>query len=313
MINFKEYVNLSEYTTFKIGGASRYFAVVKNVDELKEAICFAKEKKIPTFILGGGSNILISDKGFNGLVVKLQITNYKLQTGRIVCDAGVSLARIVSESINAGLSGLEWAVGIPGTIGGAIRGNSGAFGNETGNVVVGVDVFNATTMELTRYEKKDCFFGYRDSIFKKYPNLIIVSAELRLQESDKEILQKLIRERLLERPNQAKLGKSAGCFFKNIPWARKDLDREYILRNFPELEKFKEKPKISTGFLIDNLDLKGKKIGGACVPLEHANYIINTGGANAEDVLMLASIIKDKVYNHYGFYLEEEVELLGFD
>lgn len=313
MVNFLENIGLSEYTTFKIGGTARYFVIVENIEELKEAVCFAKEKEMPIFVLGGGSNILISDIGLNKVVIKQQFLNYNIYGADIICGAGLPLAKAVAESVNTGLQGLEWAVGIPGTVGGAVRGNSGAFGNETGNIVKSVDVFDVTKMDLLKYEKKDCQFDYRGSIFKKNSNLIIISVNLRFQISEKEYLQKLIREHLFERPNQAKLGKSAGCFFKNIPWSRKDLDKDNILKNFPELNKFRDKPKISTGFLIDHLGLKGKKMGGARVPLEHANYIINEDNASSKDVLMLASFIKDRVYSNYGFCLEEEVELAGFD
>ncbi len=312
MVNFLENISLSQYTTFKIGGEARYFATVGNIEELKEAVCFAKEKKLPIFILGGGSNVLISDAGLNSVVIKPQFVNYSAQGENIVCGAGIILAKVVVESVNAGFQGLEWAVGIPGTIGGAVRGNSGAFGKETGNTVTSVDVFDIVKMDLIKCEKNDCEFEYRGSVFKKNPHLIIVSVNLRLEMSEKEYLQKLIKENLISRPREAKLGRSAGCFFKNIPWSRKDLDKDYILNNFPELKKFSEKPKISTGFLIDHLGLKGKKIGGASVPIEHANYIINEDNASSEDVLMLASFIKDRVYSNYGFCLEEEVELVGF-
>ena len=218
---------------------------------------------------------------------------------------------IVSEAVKDGLSGLEWAIGIPGTIGGAIRGNAGAFGKAIGEFIESAEVFDVSKMKIVSYSNENCRFGYRDSIFKKNSNLIILRAIVELRRGEKENIRNLIKEYLSGRPTG--LGKSAGCFFKNIPWSRKDLDKELLIKSFSELKIYSEKPKIATGFLIDHLGLKGKKIGGAEIPAQHANYIINTGNASAEDVVMLASLVKERVQHHYGFLLEEEVELAGFN
>lgn len=313
-IDILENISLSQYTTFKIGGPARFFVAVNSFDELKEAGEWARENSLPIFALGGGSNVLISDKGFKGLAIKVQVSSFKFQDDKILADAGMPLARLLTEVMNVGLSGLEWAVGIPGTIGGAIRGNAGAFGKEAGSLVESVEVFDILKNKTVQYGREKCEFGYRDSIFKKNLNLIILGAVFKFTKSGKENVQNLMKEYLTDRSRKnAGLGRSAGCFFKNIPWTRKGIDKEYLLGKFPELEKFFEKPKIATGFLIDHLGLKGKKIGGAMIPYEHANYIINVGSASAEDVIMLASIVKDRVSNHYGFCLEEEAELVGFD
>lgn len=309
-----ENISLAQYTTFKIGGSARFFIAANSFDELKEAGEWARKNNLPIFALGGGSNVLISDKGFKGLAIKVQVSSFKFQDDKILADAGMPLARLLTEAMNAGLSGLEWAVGIPGAIGGAIRGNAGAFGKETGTLVESAEVFDVLENKTVQCGREECGFGYRDSIFKKNPNLIILGAVFKFTKSGKENVQNLMKEYLTDRSRKnVGLGRSAGCFFKNIPWERKDLDKNMILKNFPELAQFNFKPKIATGFLIDHLGLKGKKIGGAMIPESHANYIINTGAASAEDVLMLANIAKDRVYNHYGFCLEEEVEMVGFD
>ena len=311
MLNIQNNILLAPYTTFKIGGPARYFVSVSSEEELKSAAEWAKKNNLPILILGGGSNVLISDKGFNGLVIKIQDSRFKIQDSEVICGAGVPLMMIVSEAVKDGLSGLEWAIGIPGTIGGAIRGNAGAFGKAIGEFIESAEVFDVSKMKIVSYSNENCRFGYRDSIFKKNSNLIILRAIVELRRGEKENIRNLIKEYLSGRPTG--LGKSAGCFFKNIPWSRKDLDKELLIKSFSELKIYSEKPKIATGFLIDHLGLKGKKIGGAEIPAQHANYIINTGNASAEDVVMLASLVKERVQHHYGFLLEEEVELAGFN
>ena len=311
MLNIQNNILLAPYTTFKIGGPARYFVSVSSEEELKSAAEWAKKNNLPILILGGGSNVLISDKGFNGLVIKIQDSRFKIQDSEVICGAGVPLMMIVSEAVKDGLSGLEWAIGIPGTIGGAIRGNAGAFGKAIGEFIESAEVFDVSKMKIVSYSNENCRFGYRDSIFKKNSNLIILRAIVELRRGEKENIRNLIKEYLSGRPTG--LGKSAGCFFKNIPWSRKDLDKELLIKSFSELKIYSEKPKIATGFLIDHLGLKGKKIGGAEIPAQHANYIINTGNASAEDVVMLASLVKERVQHHYGFLLEEEVELVGFN
>ena len=145
--NLQKNVLLANYTTFNIGGPARYFLVAKNEEEIKKAVKAAKELNLKYFILGGGSNILISDKGFDGLVIKLQVTNYKLQGKTIYAEAGVNLGKLVRFSIENNLSGLEWAAGIPGTLGGAIRGNAGAFNYSISDFVKTVEVLNIQEKE----------------------------------------------------------------------------------------------------------------------------------------------------------------------
>ena len=181
-------VPLAPYTTFKIGGPAKYFYEAKSKEDLVKAIKAAKEADLPFFILGGGSNILISDKGFDGLVIKLQATSYKLQATKIVADAGVLLSKLVDESVRAGLTGLEWAAGIPGTVGGAVRGNAGAFGVSMSDVVKNIR-------------------NYED---------VILSVELELKKGDREKSKKMIKEYLEYRDKRHPLEyPSTGCIFKN--------------------------------------------------------------------------------------------------
>ncbi len=308
-------IPLADYTTFKIGGPARYFFVAKSQEKIISAIKIAKENNVAVFILAGGSNILFSDKGFDGLVIKVQNANYEIQGGKIITDAGVSLSKLIIESINAGLTGLEWAMGIPGTIGGAVFGNAGAYGHSISESVEKVEVFNAGNQELgTR--NQDCEFGYRESIFKKNEELIL-KVILKLKKGNKEESQKQIRDIILERKKKTPPHASAGSFFKNYVLQKGE---DPLIKNFPELAARVKGGKLGVGYLIDQCGLKGEKQGQAMVSHEHGNFIVNLGStrfgeagmATARDVLKLAELCKKKVFEKYGIKLEEETILVGF-
>jgi len=314
MENIQRNVLLAPYTTFKIGGLAKFFADAKNEEDLKELCRWAKSECVPVFVLGGGSNVLFSDNGFDGLVIKPHLSSLKFQGNKAYAEAGLPLATLLSEAVKLGLTGLEWAIGIPGTIGGAVCGNTGAFGEDISSCVHGVKVLNCADTSVSDFNKDRCDFYYRGSIFKSNPNLIIIGAELILKEGDSEIIQKKIKKNIKQRMGSFKSNYNcAGCFFKNIEWKRKGIDKDYLLKKFPELKQFANKPKISVGFLIDYMGLKNKKIGNAIVSNDHANFILNLGNAKAEHVIMLVSMIKQRIYNKYGFSLEEETQLIGFD
>ncbi len=184
---------LKNYTTFKIGGPARYFFIAKNKEDIIKAVKTAKEFKLPFFILGGGSNILVSDKGFNGLVIKF----------------GQPLSLYVSK-------GLEWAAGIPGTVQGAVCGNAGAFGKSMKNVVESVEVFDTETEKVKIFKNKNCRFSYRNSIFREKKNLIILSATLQLKKEDKKVIENKIKKNLEQKKRTQPLDfPSAGSIFKN--------------------------------------------------------------------------------------------------
>ena len=321
MLNIKKNIPLAPYTTFKIGGPAKFFAEAGGADEIKKLCEWAKENlfRLPAgrqiLILGGGSNILISDKGFGGLVIKVQNSKFKIQSSRIYAEAGVPLAKLVLESAKNNLTGLEWAIGIPGTVGGAINGNTGAFGKSIAGAVKYVDVLEIQDgknkdPKIKKLNNEKCGFGYRKSIFKRNPNLIILSAVFSLEKKEKEKVQAAIKDFSRQRAQSNTAGCSAGCFFKNPDWEEIG-DKEAILSKFPELKQFSERPKISSGFLIEQVGLKGKKIGGAAVALKHANFILNNGFAKAKDVVALADLIKKKIRERYGIALEEEVAVIG--
>lgn len=309
LIAIKQNVSLIPYTSFKIGGPAKYFCEAENEDDLRTALEKARELNARFFILGGGSNILISDSGFDGMVIRMRNGNssddIKISDNIVRASAGVLLGRLVEQSWKAGLSGLEWAAGIPGTLGGAIRGNAGIPEGTIGNIVREVRVLSPDG-EIKKLSQNECRFGYRDSVFKR-GNGIILSAEFLLSKDDPAEIKKTMDERINFRRNKHPLEyPSAGCVFKNV-WVPQLKPRFQ--------EKFKDfikDDKISAGFLISEAGLKGKKIGGAAVSEKHANFLVNAGGATAEEMIILISLIKQKIRNNFGALLEEEIQYVGF-
>ncbi|OHA13101.1 MAG: UDP-N-acetylenolpyruvoylglucosamine reductase [Candidatus Tagabacteria bacterium RIFCSPLOWO2_01_FULL_39_11] len=313
-LNIQENVILAPFTTFKIGGPARFFSVSSSEDELIGLIKWAKEKKLPVFALGGGSNILVSDKGFDGLVIKIQNPKYEIKNLNIFTEAGVPFAKLIFESAKSELTGLEWGAGIPGTIGGATNGNAGAFGEDISASIEKARVFDVKDFSVKEFNNKMCGFQYRDSVFKKNPDLIILSLVLKLQKGNAGEINESIKDALKQRNESHGAGvKSAGCVFKNIPWGRKDIDKDYLTGALPDLKKYGHFPRFSAGFIIDSLGLRGKKLGDAMVLEKHANFIVNLEKAKAEHIIMLIGLIKERVDHKYGIKLEEEIQLVGFD
>lgn len=310
MLNIKENISLSKYTTFKIGGVARFFVEVKKEKDIISALEYAKEKKLKFFILGGGSNVLFGDDGFDGLVIKIQATNYKLQANKIHCDAGLSLSEAVKISLENSLIGLEWAAGIPGSVGGAIRGNAGAFGGSMADLIQNIKILkigkNGKT-QIINYKLDDCDFSYRSSIFKKNENLIILSAVFKLIKGDKKEIDSKIKEVIEKRKEKQPKGLgSAGSFYKNPIVKNQDLIREFKKEKGYGIYE----GRIPAGWIIEKAGIKGKRIGNIMVSEKNANFIVNLGGGKAEEIMMLNSIIKQKVKSSFGIQLEEEVKIV---
>ncbi len=281
-------VPLKNFSTFKMGGKARYFFVAKIKDDLIRAVNAVTILKLPFFILGNGSNLLISDKGFKGLIIKVQITRTKCQNDTIYAEAGFSLGQLVNIATKNNLTGLEWAVGIPGTLGGAIYGNAGAFGQSISDTVSEVKAFDIKGKKIKTLKNKECKFGYRESIFKKNKNLIIISAKVNLKKSDRKKITQKIKEYLIHR-------------IKTQPL------------NFPSIGSIFKNPKGHfAAELIEKCGLKGKKVGDVKISEKHANFIINLGKGRARDVVKLINIIKKKVREKFRIGLEEEIIYFGF-
>lgn len=307
--DLQENVPLASYTTFKIGGPARYFLLVKNRENLTKAIDLAKKNKIKIFILGGGSNLLVSDKGFNGLVIKLQFTNFELENKTtIYAEAGVSLGALIGFSAQQSLKGLDWGAGIPGTVGGAIYGNAQAFSQRISDNLYEVEYLDTKTLKIKKALKKQCKFSLKNSIFKKNKNLIVLSAIFALESGDKEEIQKNILEHIKYRKTNHPISfPSAGSVFVNT---EKKVTNKKLLEKYPELKYFNSKGAIPSGYLIEKCGLIGKKIGGAKFSDIHANFIVNSGNAKAQDVLKLMALAKKKVKETFGISLETEIQYL---
>jgi len=302
MLNIKKNIPLASYTTFKIGGKTKYFLSAKRKEDIIEAIKWAKNRNIKYFILGGGSNILISDKGFDGLIIKMDNRNYKISNNIIFAESGLPLSKLVKISINNNLTGLEWAVGIPGTIGGAIWGNAGAFGQTISKLILSIEILRRGEIEILK--KKTCSFSYRNSLFKNNEKFIILSAELKLKKGNSKKSKKIIQEYLNRRKTTQPTEPNIGCIFKNPTFSPKfKIDKKLI--------PIKEN-RIPAGWLIEKCGLKGYKIGQAQISKKHANFIINLKKAKAEDVISLINLVKKKVKDKFNIQLEEEIKYVGF-
>ncbi|MEA1963312.1 MAG: UDP-N-acetylmuramate dehydrogenase [Patescibacteria group bacterium] len=303
---------LAGLTTFKIGGPAEYFIEINKKEELKEAFDWAKEKNIQTNILGGGSNVLISDQGVKGLVVLIKNEKLSVNGERMAVGAGVSLAKVLSRAISCGLSGLEWSNGIPrATIGGSIRGNGEAFSCSMSDIVETIEAFDVKNNRFEILSRNKCSFGYRKSIFSASNNFIIWEAVLKMLRKDKkqieEIVEKNLKFRLSKYPNLP----SAGSVFKNLD-PEKIKKKNSLFFNREIKNKIGRQGLVGAGLIIDLLGLKGKTIGGAKISLEHANHIVNTGRATADDVAQLISLIKTRARDNFKIDLYEEIQYFGF-
>ena len=301
-------VLLKNYTTYKIGGPAKYFFVAKSKEDLLAGLETAKSFKLPVFILGGGSNLLVSDKGFKGFVVKIDILGVEFRGNESFVGAGVSLTKLAYLSADEGLSGLEWSAGVPGTVGGAIYGSAQAFGTKMADLVKRVEAVDLKTLKIKKFTKEQCKFSLKNSIFKKNKNLVIVSAILEFKKEDTDKIKNQINEFLEYRKNGHPLNfPSAGSTFVN---PQKKITNKKLLIKFPELNEYNRKGFIPAGYLIAKSGLVGKKIGKAQISEKHANFIVNLGGAKAKDILALINLAKKEVKNNFNIELKPEVQIL---
>lgn len=306
-MNIQKNILLKDYTTFKIGGPADYFVLAQNVTDLQEAVAFAKEKNLPILALGGGSNLLVTDAGFRGLVIKLDLQKLDFAGSELTVGAGVLVAYLLNKSLEQGLTGLEFLAGIPGTVGGAIRGNAGTYGQAMSDVVTEITYLDEN-YELKTCQPNECHFTYRHSIFKEI-KAIIIEAKLKLAQGDVSTARQLVADRLKYRQETQPNEPSAGCIFKNIEF--KEVDIEDLKQRGLDIEQFAKHQKIPTSYLIEQAGLKGYSMGGVQVSQKHANYIINVDQATAEQVIMLISFIKQQVRDKYGIQLHEEVQFIS--
>lgn len=274
---------LSRHTSFKIGGNAELFVTVFNSEQLKAVVNTCKESDIPIFVLGKGSNLLISDSGLKGVVITLggEFRNISVKENTITCGAGVNLAKLCTFAMNRSLKGLEFAFGIPGSVGGAVFMNAGAYGGEMKDVVTSVTYLDKNGEVLT-LDASQLDFSYRYSVFKENDGIVLF-ATFELERGKKDEIKALMDDIMNRRKSKQPLEyPSAGSVFKRPQG------------NF-------------AGTLIEQCGLKGKTIGGAQVSEKHAGFIINIGGATCEDVLNLVEFVQKTVMNETGYFLEREI------
>ena len=307
--NVKKNIFLCLHTTFKIGGAAEYFLIATKEKEIMHAIKTAKGLKIPIFVMGGGSNLLVSDKVIKGLVVKNQVREpmVLMKNDIIEAPAGIVLGKLVDFSINKSLQGLEWAGGLPGTFGGAIKGNAGAFGGEIKDSILEVQALD-NNLKLRKLTNKQCQFSYRSSIFKQ-ENWVVLSASVKLIKGDKRKIEEISNSHISYRKEKHPLEyPNAGSIFKNVDFKKIPVKFQKLFLDKVKKDPF---PIVPSAWFIIGAGLVGKKIGKAQISEKHSNYIVNLGGAKAKDVLKLIDLVKQKVKKKYNIELETEVQIIG--
>lgn len=309
----KEQVPLAPLTTFKIGGVARFFCAAKHPDDTVAAYDWARAEGVPVFVLGEGSNILVSDAGFAGLVLKNEDVNFQLDGTELISGAGVHLGYLVEQCAENGLQGAQYLVGIPGTVGGAVRGNAGAWGHDISELITSVDIFDSQQRRLLPVAQ--CKFSYRESVIKHQPYTIL-AAHLHLTKGIKTEVQAAMRDYMTQRAARHPIEPSAGSVFKNIivsELSDPERVRHELGASAAEYEELTKYGKLAAGALIDRFNLRGKKIGGAQVSPRHGNIIINAGGATAKDVLELINLVKEQVRERMNIQLQAEIEFVGFN
>ncbi len=296
--------SLAKHVTFKIGGPAKFFVIVRKTESLIGLLNYLKNESVNYLVLAGGSNLLISDEGYDGLVVKIATNGIPKITPNgtgfsIEADAGVVLGSLVNLAAKNSFAGLDWAIGVPGTFGGAIRGNAGAMGRDTFSILEWTEVWRDG--EVLRLNKNECGFGYRNSIFKHNTD-IILRGSIFVEPGDRQKIMENMQANLKQRKHTP--FPSAGSFFKNLKMDKWPGDKTVL----PEL--FLKRGTVPVGWMTEQLGLRGLSVGGAKISDEHGNYLINYHNATQADVLALVEEIKQKVYNKFGVELEPEVQIV---
>lgn len=300
---------MSVHTSFKVGGPARYFAKASSMESLKNALSFAREKHLPHFILGNGTNLLVSDKGYDGMIISLagdfsEIVD--LGNGKFKVGAATPLGRFARHTLKQGYAGIHKLAGIPGTLGGAVYMNAGAYGQEIGQACTGVTVLDAVG-NIRELSADECGFGYRRSVFSNGNNgagddngKIILAATFQLQSASSQGLTTADLEAEL-----------AECMAKRK--ATQPLNMPNAGSTFKRLEVgAAETPtQVAPGYYIEQAGLKGYRIGSAEVSTLHANFIVNAGGATAQDIKDLSEYVQNKVSEKFRIELKREIILLG--
>ena len=283
---------MSRHTTFRIGGPADLFVEAASADNLRDIVLTARQQHVRYFVLGGGSNILVSDAGIRGLVILNKAREIEFGTLKVECESGVVLPTLARECIERGLAGLEWAIGVPGTVGGAVVGNAGAHGSDVAHSLVSASILDSDG-NVRDWSAQELQFGYRSSVLKsaiRHPTSdlppAVLAAEFELKRSTREECEARAAECTEKRKRTQPPGATIGSMFKNPP-------SDYA------------------GRLIEAAGLKGARAGNAEISNIHANFFVNLGGASAADIYSLINLAREKVQAMFGIELELEIQLVG--
>jgi UDP-N-acetylmuramate dehydrogenase len=334
-MNIKENILLKNFTTFRTGGLARYFVRVKDIKELKTAVRFAKEKKLPFFVLGRGANVLISDEGFRGVVIKMEIGGMQFKNSRVVAGAGENWDSFVKKTIKHKLTGLENLSFIPGTVGASAVGNIGAYGVEVKDFIFFVEALDIETLRIKKFSNKKCAFGYRESFFKtkEGKNYIVTNVIFKFKKNilktDYKDVQEYFSNKKIKNPTSKKLRDAiiairkqklpdvlhvgtAGSFFKNPITSKQKA--ESLKKQYPEMGIYLQpngKAKISAGFLLDKIcGFRGYKKGNIGTWEKQALVVVNNGKGSTKEILEFTQMMKKTVKEKTGINLEGEVQMI---
>ncbi|MDP3794661.1 MAG: UDP-N-acetylmuramate dehydrogenase [bacterium] len=318
-MEIRKSVGLQAFTSLGIGGRAEYFLLAKTMEELVGGVRFALERDLPLALIGGGTNVLIADEGVPGFTIKFQDLGLAVEGTTITAGAGVPMGVLVTRAAAEGLTGLEWAGGLPGTLGGAIFGNAGTHGRATGELLGSVRILRLPDCEQELLSGSALRFDYRDSVFKEAAkgagtgDAVILGATLALERGERAQIRKKTLEsvqfRALHHPHE----RSCGSIFKNPAVTTETY--EQLCQRHPQLRAKRpgqgfETLRAPVGFLIEIAGLKGRRLGGAEISAKHANFIINRGDARAKNVLGLIREARERVAELFGIAIEPEIRFI---
>ena len=296
---------LSRYTRFAIGGPADLYAETGDVEAFIAALTAARSSGMETMVIGGGTNLIVSDQGFRGIVLRYRADRLRAAGACVMADAGAVLQDLVDFTVARGLKGLETLAGIPGSVGAAVYGNAGAYGHSISERVVRVRFYDGAEVRL--FTNEECRFQYRESVFKQQKDWIIFSTELALEPADAAALQQTANDIVKVRNEKFPVTmKCAGSIFKNLLW--KELPPEVAAAVPAAVVR---EGKVPAAYFLEQVGAKGSERGAIRVATYHANLIYNAGGGTAADLCALIAELKQRVKERFGLDLEEEVQYVG--
>lgn len=305
----QENVPLRQFSSYRIGGPARRYCEARTAEEVRAAVAEARESGWRLFVLGGGTNLLIDDRGFDGLVLRPNLRQLNAEGTQVLVGAGVLVAEMLDFVAARSLAGIEWAGGLPGTVGGAVRGNAGAFGGEIKDVAKQAESLDTETLALVVRSNAECGFGYRNSIFKQRPQEIILTTTFALRPGDPKAIAETIQARKEYRRQRHPLEyPNIGSIFKNVDLKLAPAEVRELCAHVIKVDPF---PVIPTAFLLSEAKLKGLRHGGAMISQKHPNFIVNIDNAKSGDVRALVEQAKQTIWEKFRVRLEEEIQYVN--